>query len=247
VTLPESAPDLAQFMAGTAADAMTVYESWMGEYPSPEFDISVASLSGANGVSWSGLTWFSLGPLVADGIVTEEEKVGLAFVILHEVGHQWIADIVGSNNNDHGFMTEGLVNALAVLAADEIFGEERADMYLRSWVAGPYSSLLNDGRDGVADATLTNDTNGVIRTLLIYGKAAVGFIAIREDIGEDAFLQALAAYSSDYRFAISEPDDLLAAFESASGSELDDLWSFWFTEKSAKSADLVEVLDAFAD
>jgi aminopeptidase N len=249
VTLPAmaTAPGLARFMADTAAQALGVYETWMGEYPADELDISVASLSGANGVSFSGLAWFSLAPITADATLSEEEKVGLAFVILHEVGHQWIADIVGSNNNDHGFMTEGLVNALAVLSAEEIYGIERADQYLRSWVAGPYSSLLNDERDGVADAPLTNDTNGVIRSLLIYGKAAVGFIAIREEIGEDAFLAALGDYAETWRFAVSEPDDLLAAFESASGTDLDELWSFWFNEANATTNDLNTVLDAFTE
>jgi hypothetical protein len=248
VTLPAdaTAPGIARFMADTAAQVLGVYESWMGEYPGTDLDISMASLSGANGVSWSGLTWFSLAPLVADGTLTEEEKVGLAFVILHEVGHQWIADVVGSNNNDHGFMTEGLVNALAVLAAEEIYGIERADQYLRAWVAGPYSSLLNDGRDGVADAPLTNDTNGVIRSLLIYGKAAVGFIAIREQIGADAFLAALGDYAKTWRYAVSEPGDLLTAFEEASGENLDELWSFWFNQANATTRDLNEVLDAFS-
>jgi aminopeptidase N len=241
-----TAPGIAQFMADTASQVLTVYESWMGEYPGTEFDISVASLSGANGVSWSGLTWFSLAPLVADGALSEEEKVGLAFVILHEVGHQWIADVVGSNNNDHGFMTEGLVNALAVLAAEEIYGIERADQYLRAWVSGPYSSLLNDGRDGIADAPLMNETNGVIRSLLIYGKAAVGFIAIREEIGAGAFLVALDDYAETWRFAVSEPGDLLAAFEEASGEELDELWSFWFNQANATTNDLNEILNAFA-
>lgn len=246
VTLPRdrSVPGLAEFMAETAAGALKHYERWMGDYPSPELDISVADLSGANVVSWSGITWFGLESIVADGELSEEEKVGLAFVILHEVGHQWIADIVGSNNNDHGFMTEGLVNALAVLAANEIYGADRADLYLRSWVAGPYSSLLNDGRDGIADAPISNETIGVLRTLLVYGKAAVGFIAIWNDLGETAFLDALEAYSREFRFAISEPDDLLGAFEDAAEAELDELWSFWFSEADATRQDLDAVLDA---
>lgn len=247
VTLPATAdvPGLAQFMADTAAEALEIYESWMGEYPSAEFDISVADLSGANAVSWSGLTWFSLESIVADGELTEAEEVGLAFVILHEVGHQWIADIVGSNNNDHGFMTEGFVNALTVLAAEQIYGADRASLYLRAWVAGPYSSLLNDGRDGIADAPLTDETIGVLRTLLVYGKAAVGFIAIREEIGEEAFLIALDDYTTDYRFTVSEPDDLQAAFELASGDDLNELWSFWFNEDTTTRDDLNAVLDAF--
>jgi aminopeptidase N len=249
VSLPASGtvPGLAEFMADTAADALDTYEDWLGEYPSSELDLSVAQLSGASGVSWSGLTWFGLDPITRDGEFSDDERTSLAFVILHEVGHQWFADVVGSNNNDHGFMTEGLVQALAVLGAAELYGDERAELYLQAWVAGPYSSLLNDERDGIADAPLTDDTNGVIRSLLVYGKAGVGFIAIHNEIGEEAFLDGLALYASEYRFALSTPEDLQSALEDACRCDIDATWTFWFEQDDATRADLDAVIAEFGE
>jgi aminopeptidase N len=45
---------------------------------------------------------------------------------------------------------------------------------------------------------------------------------------------------------VSEPGDLLTAFEEASGENLDELWSFWFNQANATTRDLNEVLDAFS-
>ncbi|MGI8643940.1 MAG: M1 family aminopeptidase, partial [Thermomicrobiales bacterium] len=62
----------------------------------------------------------------------------------------------------------------------------------------------------------------------IYSKAALGFGAIRDEIGDDAFFAALNAYYEANRFGVAAPDDLLAAFETASNEQLDELWRHWF-------------------
>jgi aminopeptidase N len=51
-------------------------------------------------------------------------------------------------------------------------------------------------------------------------------------------MAALAAYADAFRFGIAEPDDLLAAFEAASGQSLQELWSFWFDSATTTPADI---------
>jgi len=62
----------------------------------------------------------------------------------------------------------------------------------------------------------------------VYGKAALGFGEVRDTIGDDAFFDGLKAYVSEFRFGIAEPQDLKEAFETASGTDLDELWRHWF-------------------
>ena len=54
---------------------------------------------------------------------------------------------------------------------------------------------------------------------LAYGKGALGFLAIRNAIGDDAFIERWRSYADAFRLGIAEPADLLAAFETASGQE----------------------------
>lgn len=248
VTLPDGValPGLAGAILAVTADTLPVYESWLGEYPGDELDITAVPLAGAGGVSWNGIVWLDLAPIVEDGELSAGERERLRFVLTHELSHQWIGGIVGSNNNDHGFMTEGLANALTVLAIREREGVEGAERYLREWVASGYRGMLEAGRDGIADAPLTDDTDIAARGHLVYGKAALGFEAIRQAIGDEAFFAGLERYARDERFAISTPDDLRHAFEEASGADLGPPWSLWFEERATTVADIDAVLDSFA-
>ena len=106
--------------------------------------------------------------------------------------------------------------------------------------------MLESDGDGIADAPITEDTDIAARSHLVYGKAALGFEAIRQAIGNEAFFAGLAVYAHDYRFAVSTPDDLRHAFEGASGDDLDMLWSFWFEEEATTTADVDAILEGFA-
>jgi hypothetical protein len=60
------------------------------------------------------------------------------------------------------------------------------------------------------------------------GKAGLGFVAIRDEIGDVAFFEALRSYADSSRFDVATPADLLRAFERASDRDLDALWTLWF-------------------
>jgi aminopeptidase N len=62
----------------------------------------------------------------------------------------------------------------------------------------------------------------------VYGKGALGFDTIRQTIGDDAFFAGLQQYVADHRFEVAQPEDLLAALETASGQDLHELWDHWF-------------------
>jgi aminopeptidase N len=198
-------------------------------------------------VSWAGTIWLDLESAVADGKLNEFEQIRLRFVIIHEIGHQWIGNVIGANTNDHQFMSEGLVNMLSVAVINEMAGPADAERYLRADVAGPYQALLRDGRDGVADRAITPELNGVLHGMFVYGKAGVGFEAIRQEIGNDAFFDGMDAYGDAFRFGIAGPDDLRGALEQASGQDLGELWSFWFEQERTKEADVIAVLDGYAE
>lgn len=248
VSLPQllAIPGVEDLLLETAAAAFPVYEAMLGAYPEGNIDLTFADLGGASGVSWAGVIWVDLEPFVADGEVSEIERLRLRFLVVHEMGHQWIGNIVGANTNDHQFLGEGLDNVLTIAAFREIDGVEMASRYLRADVASPYVALLADGRDGVVDVPVSNSLDVGTQSILVYGKAAIGFEAIRQQIGNDAFLRAIAAYATTFRFGLGTPADLLAAFEAASGAGLDATWSFWFQSATATVADVEVILDAYA-
>ena len=245
LTLPVAAaiPGLEEAILDAVTAALPIYAKWLGTLPSDEIDLATASLDGATGVSWSGLVLLDVSSIILDGVLSDQERMGLTFVVTHEIGHQWIGGVIGSNSNDHGFMSEGLTNALALDVLRELEGPEAASAYLQGFVAGGYAALVRDGRDAIADAPITNDMNGVIRGLAVYGKAGLGFEAIRQELGEVAFRAAMTAYAAQFRFGIATPEDLLASFTSHERRDenIMVLWTFWFERADTKLADVEAV------
>lgn len=222
----------------TATTALEFYDNAFGPYPFDELDIVETPLSLAYGVSWSGLLFinrdqFSRSP---------DDLSALDFTLFHELGHQWWGGTVGANSNDHTFMVEGLTNATALLAQAAIQGPQAAANSLYAWVVTPYLNLLDGTGDGIPDVSIFDQPAAAPLSTLAYGKGALGFLAIRDQIGADAFIDGLARYAEAFRLGIAEPEDLLAAFETASGQELDDLWSLWFQSDDATRAQVEELV-----
>ena len=62
---------------------------------------------------------------------------------------------------------------------------------------------------------------------MVYSKGGLFFEALRQEIGDQAFFQALQAYFRDNQYRIADPDDLLNAFENAAGRQLDEFYQRW--------------------
>jgi hypothetical protein len=234
-------PGLHDTLLGIAAESMERYSSWLGAPLAGQLDLVSAQLDGALGVSWTGAIWLDLSQITADGQLDDAEREGLRFVVLHEIAHQWVANLIGTNSNNHTWLTEGLANVLAVAVVRDIDGPVAAERAFRGGVAGPYRAFVNGGQDAVADTPI-GELDPLVHSLVTYGKGGVGFEAIRQEIGDEAFFSALASLAEHYAWGIAAPEDVLAAFEVASGQDLADLWAFWFFRADTALADVDAVI-----
>lgn len=244
ITLPTVwiVPDLISFMEERASIALPLYAQWFGIHSDIELDLTAAVLTNALAVSWDQNVWFDLESIVEDGVLDAAEAAGLELVIYHELGHQWLAAAIGTNSNDHTFLTEGLVNTLVVAIVRETDGAGKARRVMGGFVAGPYRAFTNGNQDGIVDQPISDDRSGVVHSFLVYGKAGVGFEAIRQEIGDEAVFEALRELGAAYAGGYFTPDELLRLFEAASGRDLSDLWSFWFLEETTEVEDVDAVV-----
>ncbi len=218
-----------------AVEALGVYGERFGPYPYAELDLVQTPLNGALAVSWSGIVFLDGGSLLAD--YDPAAATGFETVVAHEVAHLWWGAIVGSNSNRHTFVNEGLATFSSLVYQEAVAGVEVAAAERGAWVIGPARSLLARG-DAIADVPIAEGQDPSERAWAAYGKGALGFLAIRSEIGDDAFFAGLRSFAEAYRFGIAEPEDLLAAFEAAAGEDLDALWGRWFEEAALTEAEI---------
>lgn len=227
----------------TAAEVLPVYSGAFGAYPYTELDLVETEMAGALGVSWSGIVFLNGAQLLANSSYAEQEPERLAFTVSHEIGHQWWGAVVGVNSNDHTFLLEGLTNYLSVVAIERTAGQSAADRQLLAQCVQPYLNALEQYGDGIADLPISVVRDGPPLGALTYGKAALGFLAIRQTVGDEAFFSALQRWADEFAFGIAEPDDLLEAFEATSNQELGDLWTFWFLSAETTPADVQALIE----
>ncbi|MFN8589894.1 MAG: M1 family metallopeptidase [Thermomicrobiales bacterium] len=225
-----------------AAAALRYYDETFGPYPAREIDLVETDPAGALGIAWTGLIFLD-GPSLL-GTYGEYDPEGLAAVVGHEVSHLWWGIQVGGDSNAHGFIQEGLATVSSILFLEEYLGPEAAAAELDAWVIGPARDLLDEG-DAIVDLPLAEGQNEGIRSDATYGKGSLGFFAIRKEIGAEAFAAGLREAASRYAWDEMTPEQLRGAFASASGKDLDALWSHWFDEAAMTRDEIDAIATSF--
>jgi aminopeptidase N len=234
--------DTAQTTLDRAAEALRFYNAWLGAYPAREVDLVEVDPSGALGIAWSGLLFLD-GPALLD-TYGDFDPEGLASIVGHEVAHLWWGILIGGDSNKHPFIQEGLATVSSLLYLEDTLGPDAATGELEAWVIAPSRRLLSAG-DAVVDLPIAEEQDERIRSDAAYGKGSLGFLAIREQIGAEAFAAALREIATDFRWGEVAPQDLRAAFEKASGQDLEDLWSHWFDETAMTSEEIDQLSTIF--
>jgi hypothetical protein len=214
------------------AQSLKVYGRLFGAYPYAEMDIVEVDLRNAGGVEFPQITYIEQGLYDPNSPSTRRDPDTLEFTVAHEIAHQWWYAMIGNDQYDHAFIDEGLTNFVTTIYFGELYGTDKAveqsDRNLKLWYL---AMLYAGGGDQIVDQPTDGFPTQGDYGATVYGKAALGFAAIHDAIGGDAFFRALTDYVQDFRFKVATPDDLRAAFERASGEDLGELWRHWFEEE----------------
>lgn len=235
-------PASARRAVQSAAAAFASFDRLLAPYPYRELDLVDVPLAGALAVSWSGMIFLDGGAMLAG--YAANDPGAFDAVIAHEVSHLWWGATVGSDSNNHPFINEGLATVSAVAALREQDHPD-AEAALERWILDPAASLLAAG-DAIVDLPADAPGDALARSQAIYGKAALGFLAIRAEIGDEAFRAGLRAVSHDYQFGIMTPRDLRAAWERASGQDLGPFWRTWFDSAELTAAEIAAVAESLS-
>ncbi len=209
-----------------AVQALKLFNDRFGPYPYAEMDLAETRLRGAGGVEFPQL--MLIGSALYEPNPEAANPHYLEFVTAHEVAHQWWYGLVGNNQYVDAFIDEGLAEYVSSAVYFEAYyppaeAARQLNLEVKLWYL---ETLFTDG-DEVVDQP-TDDFTGRDYGAMVYGKGALGFGALREEIGDEAFYRGLHDYHARFRFGVATPADLRTAFERASGKDLTEFWRHWF-------------------
>lgn len=149
------------------------------------------------------------------------------FVAEHEIAHTYFPFYMGINETRFGFMDEGWATALEYLISINDLGEEQAmknfqNFRVKYWIND--SSMEED----IPIITPTNILSGRAMGNNEYGKAALGYLALKDLLGDEIFKKALQGYMDRWNGKHPVPWDFFYSFNDITGRDLNWFWDSWF-------------------
>ena len=188
------------------------YAGQVGAYPFTEFSVVAAPLP----------TGFGMPTLTYIG----EQVLRLPFIRASSLGHEVLHNWWGNGvlvDYARGNWSEGLTTFMADYAYKSEESAAAAREMRLGWLRD-FAALPAGAHAPLAD--FRSRTHGAAAAVG-YGKAAMVFVMLQDEIGEDAFARGIRLFWARERFRIAGWDALRAAFEEASGRSLHGFFRQW--------------------
>jgi hypothetical protein len=207
----------------TASASIRIFANIIGDYPYTEFDILATSTS-ALGVEYPGVTVINKNIYRPGGNLNDvPNSIYLESTVAHEVGHQWFYNVVGNDQVNQPWLDESITQYITSLYYKNRYGEQASDSFITSF----YDRWDRvDGKDipiGMPVKSYDQKTYGAI----IYGRGAIFFITLRDQIGDADFALFLKNYYSQNMWEIASETTLKETAEKACSCELTMLFNRW--------------------
>lgn len=140
----------------------------------------------------------------------------------HEIFHTLFPFYMGTNETKYAWMDEGWATLGEWLISPMIDTTIKDD-----YGVGAYSHDAGTEKD-LPIVTLSNQINGTPYFLNAYPKPAMGYLYVKEMLGDSLFLQALHYYMAQWNGKHPIPYDFFNCMNTGAGKNLDWFWQRWF-------------------
>ena len=162
------------------------------------------------------------------------------FVAEHEIAHTYMPFYMGINETRYGFMDEGWATTYEYLIGIADMGEEQAaDFYKQFRIEGIIEDISSDEQIPIVTPGDALTGNGFGNNE--YGKASIGYLAMKDLLGDEMFKKCLHAYMDRWHGKHPLPWDFFYTFNNVSEKNLNWFWNNWFFSHNYIDMDLTDV------
>ncbi len=206
-----------------ASAALSSMGDRLGPYPYTEFDIAPTP-NLALGVEYPGMT--VIRAELYDPAATLGDTPAMFFLegtIAHEVAHQWFYNIVGNDQLDEPWLDESLVQYLTMLYFGDVYGSEGRQGYRDTFI----SRWERVDKEEILVGLPAGDYEGVEYGAIVYGRGALFFDKLEDEMGGNIMGAFLRAYYQDNKWGIVQGSTLKTFAEDQCGCDLTHLFADW--------------------
>jgi hypothetical protein len=213
----------AELALDVAGRAIQDFSARYAPFPYTEFDI-VSTPTLALGIEYPGLT------AIAARIYDVDKEYGgapgsvyLESTVAHETGHQWFYNLVGDDQLEDPWLDESLTQFATLQYYTDEYGPLGAQGF-KSSLESRWASV-NDAKIpiGLPVAKYSPQEYGAI----VYGRGPLFFVALRDQMGTQAFDAFLRDYTRTLSWGIATPELLRSLAEKHCSCDLGKLFEEW--------------------
>ena len=206
-----------------ASSALRIYSDIYGPYPYQDMRVAPAP------ISFHGMEYPQVNLLGIELYGRFRDRLEL--IAAHEVAHQWWYQLIHNDPVNSPWLDEAIAEYSMEYFVETLDGEYDADLfeYNRWW--RPLEHLIERDENAPVDQPVDSFIDGAQYEAIVYGKGALFFDALREELGDRAFRAFLRKYLDEHRYGIVDQEEWEAALESLGNPIVMDLYEAWITGK----------------
>ncbi len=195
--------------------AIETFSRRYGEYPYTEFDVAPI-VTQAGGVEYPGMT-----------VIAEEAYLSgrfLEIVVAHETAHMWFYNLVGNDTQDQPWLDE----SLAQFATWQYFLDRYGEQAASTFEQGDLQSTWNMSEKPNTPIGLpVSAYSGYEYAAIVYGRGPFFFMALRDEIGVQAFDALMRDYVGRYAWEEASAEGFKSLAEQHCACNLTPLFEKW--------------------
>ncbi len=212
---PKKSRGGAQFALEVASKAIEVYSKRYAPFPYTELDF-VSTPNLALGIEYPGM-------IAITTRIYDANNDYMEATVAHEVGHQWFYNLVGDDQLDDPWLDESLTQFVTL--------QYYADEYGNGGENG-FRSSLEDRWQRVNNKKIpiglpVAGYHGAEYSAIVYGRGPLFFVALRKEMGTDAFDAFLKEYAKSLSWKIATPQVMQLLAEKHCACDLQEIFDEW--------------------
>jgi len=220
--------------------------SWLEEYtkipyPFSKFDFVVIPDFQFGGMEHPGAVFYKASRLFLEETATQNDLLGRASLIAHEVAHMWFGDLVTMTWFDDVWMKEVFANFVAAKIVNPSFPEVQHDLrfFLEHYPAA-YEIDRSSGTHPIRQKLANLNEAASLYGAIIYQKAPIVMRQLEALVGVGEFRQGMREYLEEFRFGNASWPDLIEILDKHSKDDTR-AWSRAWVEEEGRPSVAIEI------
>jgi aminopeptidase N len=232
----QEAPQVQQM----AARGIAYFSEYFAQpFPFPKYDLVLIPGFPFGGMEHAGATFLNEDGVLFRSTPTASDYFRRNTLVLHETCHQWFGDLVTMRWFDDLWLKEGFAQYMAYKALAEL---EPA--------SNPWKHFYEDIKPLAYGIDETQGTTPIFQNIanlkdaksaygaIVYQKAPAVLKQLEFHIGSEVFREGLRSYLKQHAYANAEWSDLIAAFRTAGGADVDAWADAWIKHRGMPQIDV---------